>query len=337
MPRKDKKPWLGYSGQSAAEILACKTTHRIDSLLCALEEAIDLRQSRTPGHALTEEERTFLAAMALEREVNNGGFDQFFMNSSRQYAPIIVSALETIGCTEVAALARQAVGASGRPDREEVLNGLDQRFYALSGIAEKLFAFVESRPEAFAIEKMFVPPPPPKRGNTNLIKLGVQLMVSPALELTFESVRRLTAEAAARNEISASAEELDGASYLFLFQQFLKAGDLERAEFLAKPAFDLTREDTSHCLAHRRWVELLIERSKFALAEEATLQYLEYLKGDDTSIPFVWNRVTYWADLLREHRGKLPRAEAFYREHFPQIDLTAPPTPSRIIRIPRKK
>ena len=47
--------------------------------------------------------------------------------------------------------------------------------------------------------------------------------------------------------------------------------------------------------------------------------------------------MTYWADLLRERRGKLPRAEAFYREHFPQIDLTAPPTPSRIIRIPRKK
>jgi hypothetical protein len=109
MPRKDKTPWLGYSGQSAAEILACKTTHRIDSLLCALEEAIDLRQSRTPGHAPTEEERTLLAVMALEREVNNGGFDQFFVNSSRQYAPIIVSALETIGCTEVAALARQAV------------------------------------------------------------------------------------------------------------------------------------------------------------------------------------------------------------------------------------
>ena len=37
MARKNKIPWLEYAGQDTAEILACKGTHRIDSLLCVKE------------------------------------------------------------------------------------------------------------------------------------------------------------------------------------------------------------------------------------------------------------------------------------------------------------
>src|SRR5579862_5181542 len=73
MPPKNKIPWLDYEGQDTAQILACKGTHRIDSLLCALEQAIQLRQSRNPDAGTTPEEHTLLAIMALQREVNNGG------------------------------------------------------------------------------------------------------------------------------------------------------------------------------------------------------------------------------------------------------------------------
>jgi hypothetical protein len=78
MARKNKTPWLDYEGQDTAEILACKGTHRIDSLLCALEQAIQLRQERMPEVATSPEELTLLAIMALDREVNNGGYHQFF-------------------------------------------------------------------------------------------------------------------------------------------------------------------------------------------------------------------------------------------------------------------
>src|SRR5271155_1269179 len=102
MARKGKVPWLDYAGQDTAEILACKGTHRIDSLLHALEQAIQLRQDRNPEAATTPEEHTLLAIMALEREVNNGGYRQFFVNSSCQYALTVVPALESIGCDATA-------------------------------------------------------------------------------------------------------------------------------------------------------------------------------------------------------------------------------------------
>jgi hypothetical protein len=111
MARKNTIPWLEYTGQDTAQILACKGTHRIDSLLSALEQAIQLRQNRTPDVAITPEEHTLLAIMALRREVNNGGYHQFFCNSSRKYALTIVPALESIGCDTTAALTQRAIDA----------------------------------------------------------------------------------------------------------------------------------------------------------------------------------------------------------------------------------
>jgi hypothetical protein len=78
---------------------------------------------------------------------------------------------------------------------------------------------------------------------------------------------------------------LDGAAYLFLSKSFLRrTGELERCETFAGPAFDVTREDTGHCTFQRQWVEKLIDVSNFARADKVTLQYLEYLSGDDTSL-----------------------------------------------------
>jgi hypothetical protein len=344
MPRKNKIPWLDYSGQSAAEILAYKATHRIDSLLCALEQAIQLRQSRSPSPATTPEEHTLLAVMALEREVNNGGYHQFFVNSSRKYAVTIVPALESIGCVVTAALTQRATNALNldsltvesiensisRPDleRDRVLDVLDRQFYEVFEIEPRLFAFVESRQEAFVIERMSVAPRPPDRGNPNLIKIGVGLDFAPKTQLTFEAVRKLAAEVATRKEIEPSDVELDGAAYLFLFKSFLKTGEMEQCERFAGPAFDLAREDTSHCVVQRQWVEKLIEQSSFARADEVALQYLQYLRGDDTSLAFIKNRITFWADPLRKHGSRLPKSVAFFQENFPEVSITGRPAPS---------
>jgi hypothetical protein len=343
MPRENKIPWLDYAGQDTAQILACKDTHRIDSLLCALEQAIQLRQDRMPDAANTPEEHTLLAIMALQREVNNGGYHQFFGNSSRRYALTVVPALVSIGCDTIAALTQKAIDAlklhpltlkaiedsifEPNPERDQALDALDKQFYGTFEIEDKLFRFVESRQQAFVLGKMPVAPRPPKRGNRNLIVLGIGLEFAPQTDGTFEAVRKLAAEIAIQKEIEPTDLELDGAAYHFLFKSFLITGDMEHCETFAGPAFDLAREDTSHCVNQRKWVEKLIELSNFTRADEVTLQYLEYLNGDDTSIDFIKNRIKFWADPLRKHGAELPRSREFFRANFPEVSLTDSPAP----------
>jgi Domain of unknown function (DUF4375) len=343
MARKSKIPWLDYEGQNTAEILACRATHRVDSLLCALEQALLLRQERNPSTAITPEEQSLLAIMALQREVNNGGYHQFFVNSSCEYALMVVPALQSVSCDATAALTQKALDAlrvhplavqaiatsilKPNSKRDQALDALDQQFYGTFEIEPKLFAFVESRPRASAIEKMHVAPRPPKRGNPNLIKLGVGLDFAPKTARTFEAVRKLAAEVAIQKEVEATDLELDGAAYLFLFKSFLRDGDLEQCEMFVQRAFDLTREDTGHCVTQREWVEKLIERSDFARADMVTLQYLENLRGDDTSIDFVKNRIKFWADPLRGNGAALPKSREYFRANFPEISLSEPPAP----------
>lgn len=99
----------GYSGQTTEELLALEGKYRTDSLVVAFEDAIQRRESE----GLTGEEATVLAIEALEREVNNGGYSQFFLNSSCAYAPIVVNGLRQIGCSEAAALTQKAIDALG--------------------------------------------------------------------------------------------------------------------------------------------------------------------------------------------------------------------------------
>lgn len=348
MSKQNTIPWLEYTGQDTAGILAHKATHRIDSLLCALEQAIQFRQTQFPNQAATQEEHALLAIMALQREVNNGGYSQFFVNSSRKYALTIVPALESIGCLATAALTQKAIDALNLApltlesiedsisksdlQRDQLLDALDRQFYRIFEIEPKLFAFVESRPSAFAIECMSVPPRPPQRGNHNLIKLGVGLDFAPKTELTFEAVRQAAVAVAVKEEIEPSEAELDGAACLFLFKSFLERGEMEQCEKFAGPAFDLARENTSHCVFQRKWVEKLIEQSSYARADEMALQYLQYLSGDDVSLRFIKNRIKFWADPIGKHGAKLPRSTAFFRANFPDVSLTDRPAPS-VLRI----
>lgn len=98
-------------GKSVDELLAMTEGQNECQFLFALEMAIQQKEELVGCGNLSDEERIVLAVEALEREVNNGGYSQFFFNSSREYAPIIVDALARIGCPEAAALARQAIEA----------------------------------------------------------------------------------------------------------------------------------------------------------------------------------------------------------------------------------
>ena len=62
---------------------------------------------------LSEAEQTVYCIDGLERDVNNGGFSQFYLNSSGDQAVETVAALERIGATRMAALVRDANAAFG--------------------------------------------------------------------------------------------------------------------------------------------------------------------------------------------------------------------------------
>ncbi len=102
--------WLeSYNGESTDQLIALRTIYDITSINLAFEQAIDQKAYRIGEDNLTLEERTVLAIEALDREVNNGGYGQFFVNSSRQYADMIVDALQRIGCHKTAEITLRAL------------------------------------------------------------------------------------------------------------------------------------------------------------------------------------------------------------------------------------
>jgi hypothetical protein len=150
----------GYSGQTVEELLALEGKYQIDSLVVACEQAIARKSEHDESQALTDEECTVLAVEALEREVNNGGYDQFFVNSSREFTRIIVDSLRRIGCMKTASITERAIKALGISEvttqaidtamavdderRLAKLNRCDDEYYnAGEPVAERLFAFIK--------------------------------------------------------------------------------------------------------------------------------------------------------------------------------------------------
>lgn len=155
--------WLdSYTGQTTDELIQLESEYRIDSLVLAFEQAVDQKAARLGEDAISEEERFILAVEALEREVNNGGYGQFFLNSSNEYAAVIVDALDRIDCPNTARITRAAIDAlavdgdptsevvenairEDNPRRDKLLGELDDQYYRNDEeIADRLFAFIKA-------------------------------------------------------------------------------------------------------------------------------------------------------------------------------------------------
>ena len=82
----------------------------------------------------TQPQRYVLVVEDFEAEINNGGFDQYFVNSAGDHAHLCLSALEAIGASDALDLLKQAVAVfpdgKAPSDREE-------RFTVLEKIWEK--------------------------------------------------------------------------------------------------------------------------------------------------------------------------------------------------------
>ena len=153
--------FLGYSGESTDELLSYPPTGQQDSLVRAFEEGLQRKVSRRGQRALTREERIVLAVRALDREVNNGGYHQFFCNSSRTFAPQIVQSLTRIGCRKAAKITQKAIDAlqvspvtvaridavmqATNEERDQELDRCDQLFYKTpQSIPKSLYAFIKA-------------------------------------------------------------------------------------------------------------------------------------------------------------------------------------------------
>jgi hypothetical protein len=154
--------WLdGYDGQTTDELIALENDYRIDSIVLAFEQAVDQKEFNKGLESITDAEYVIVTVEAIEREVNNGGYAQFFMNSSNAYTGFAVSALNEIGCPKTAAITQRAVDALGPlpeyspdaidarmgeddPARDAVLEKANEEYFAVSEpIADKLFEFIK--------------------------------------------------------------------------------------------------------------------------------------------------------------------------------------------------
>ena len=110
-----------------------------------------------------------LVIEAIEREVNNGGYNQFFFNPSNKYAPTAVAALNRIGCKEAAQLTQRAIDLLGidgpvnveaieaamddeDDEREEALGTCDDAYYEVIGdLADALLAFIKGHQDQITL------------------------------------------------------------------------------------------------------------------------------------------------------------------------------------------
>lgn len=80
---------------------------------------------------LNEHERVFYITQTLEQEVNNGGFSQYFYNSSGDFSNELVDAFTKIGALKTADICKKALAVfegivpTDRDERDALLNSLD--------------------------------------------------------------------------------------------------------------------------------------------------------------------------------------------------------------------
>lgn len=120
---------------------------------------------------LTAQEKIFLFVENLLREVNNGGFNQWFFNSSGDYVHETIAALDEIGAVKIATIVKQAVSfwpegkvPKDRSARQDILQQiedsansdwakLDNLFYTdgdyLDDYSELLIDYVRKNKESF--------------------------------------------------------------------------------------------------------------------------------------------------------------------------------------------
>jgi len=140
-----------------------------NTILIELSESENVRFGKQEFDLQSVPQRVFSTIWAVEQEVNNGGFSQYFSNlSGAETAAFVVDALDTIGAPNTADICRRAIvlafpnGLPASPDAisaaaadfseevDEGLDRLDSEFFAYPhNLTDLLFAFVAKHPDEF--------------------------------------------------------------------------------------------------------------------------------------------------------------------------------------------
>ena len=135
-----------------------------NGILISLSESEKTKFGKEDSARQSLPQKVFSAIWAVESEVNNGGFSQYFSNSGGESASFVVEALETVGAPETAGICKRAIAvafpsglprsaAADFPDEVlEKLEPLDQEFFSYPhDLTDLLFTYVSEHPQEFGL------------------------------------------------------------------------------------------------------------------------------------------------------------------------------------------
>jgi hypothetical protein len=139
-----------------------------NSALIDLSESERTKFGKEDFSLQSNPQKVFSAIWAVESEVNNGGFAQYFQNANCETAPFVVEAFEAIGARRTADICRRAIAVAfpdGLPssphaisaaaadfadETMEQLEAFDSEFFQYPhNLTDLLFTFVAQHPEEF--------------------------------------------------------------------------------------------------------------------------------------------------------------------------------------------
>lgn len=139
-----------------------------NAFLIKLSQSERVQLGRQPFVEQRGPQKVFTSIWQVEAEVNNGGFSQYFFNSSAESAHFLTGALEMIGAPKTADICRRAItaafpaglpanpadiskAAANFPDTvRDALFELDGEFYKYPhNLTDLLYAYVAAHPKEF--------------------------------------------------------------------------------------------------------------------------------------------------------------------------------------------
>jgi hypothetical protein len=139
-----------------------------NGILIELSESDRTKYGREDFATQSTPQKVFSSIWAAESEVNNGGFSQYFLNSSCETAGFVVEAMKAIDAPRTGEICSRAIASAfpqGIPtdpeeissaaenfpgETEEKLEELDNEFFAYPhNLTDLLFTYVSRYPEEF--------------------------------------------------------------------------------------------------------------------------------------------------------------------------------------------
>jgi hypothetical protein len=148
VPMADLPELQRYSMETTEQMLAHEGKYDNSSIIMLICEAIDLKSFREGEESISLEERIVDAVWSLDTEVMNGGYSQFFCNTSGMHTPIIVDALKRAFCPRAAEITEHAIASLQLPEMtvEAARAGVEKEDPQIEASLEKCGDdFVEAR------------------------------------------------------------------------------------------------------------------------------------------------------------------------------------------------